>query len=107
MKDTYLMSDLGTTQGWAYTIDVSDRFMGKPTVMITQLYVYPKYRNNGVGKELLTRITNDADLENKLLVLDFAPEEFGSESDRLKVLYERFGFRWDDNLQGMVRPVGA
>lgn len=106
MKDHYVITDLGEVQAWAYTLDVSNNFGGAPTYLINQIYVVPAHRNKGIGKELLTRITNDADLERATIILDFQPEEFGSNRERLAKLYESFDFTWNEKIHGYSRePV--
>lgn len=106
MKDHYVISDLGSVQAWAYTMNVSNNFGGAPTYLINQIYVAPAHRNKGIGKELLTLITNEADLERATIILDFQPEEFGSDAQRLAKFYESFDFKWDEEIHGYSRePV--
>lgn len=73
------------------------------TYLINQIYVLPKFRGTGIAKELLRQITEHADWEGAVLILDFRPEEFGSDAERLMKLYQSFGFTWDVKLGGMKR----
>lgn len=87
--------------GWAYTITL--RGHEPAMAMITQVYIIPQARGNGMAKNLLTQVTADADREGILLVLDFQPAEFNSDATRLQLFYERFGFTWDETIGGMRR----
>lgn len=75
----------------------------EPLAMINQIYVIPQCRGNGAAKNLLTQITEDADREKVHLILDFQPAEFHSDKVKLQLLYERFGFTWDEAIGGMRR----
>lgn len=101
MKTIYRINEDGQTQGWAYTTYLHT-FM-KSTYLINQIYVLPNHRGKGVGTQLLKEMTEHADWENAVLVLDFQPAEFQSDAVRLQLFYERFGFTWDESIGGMRR----
>lgn len=79
--------------------------MGNHVAIINQIYVIPQARGNGMAKNLLTQITKDADRQGVKLILSFEPEEFGSDPDRLRKLYESFGFEWDNGIGGYSRKI--
>lgn len=84
--------------GWAYVMT-----MGNYLSIINQIYVIPQARGKGMAKNLLTQITEDADRQGVKVILSFEPEEFGSDPDRLRKLYESFGFLWDKGIRGYER----
>lgn len=73
------------------------------TAMINQIYVIPQARGKGMASNLLEQVTSDADKEQVELILDFQPGEFNSDKVKLQLLYERFGFTWDESIGGMRR----
>lgn len=102
MKLTYLAPEsLGKITGWAYLIDLETVI--RDSFLITQLYVPPAHRGKGMAKAMLTKITEDADSEGTILLLDFRPEEFNSDPAKLRSLYASFGFEWDREIRGMRR----
>lgn len=100
MRSTYLGSKSESdVVGWAYVMQFDD----KPLAMITQLFVPPAHRGEGRATSILQEITSDADRLGIELILDFQPAEFNSDAVRLQLLYERFGFTWDETIGGMRR----
>jgi ribosomal protein S18 acetylase RimI-like enzyme len=70
---------------------------------ITRINVPYKYRGLGHGRELLRRITADADAEGATLELDVFPSgELGYEE--LEAWYRRNGFRYTDYGHMRRRP---
>lgn len=103
MNPTFVISEGYDVQGWAYTMHVPHFAPKKTTYLINQIYVAPKHRGKGIATQLLTEITQIADKESATLILDFQPAEFNSDATRLQLLYERFGFAWDETIGGMRR----
>lgn len=104
MKENYVLSESETQViGWAYTTYLN-KLLGAPTYLVNQIFIAPAYRGQGYATSLLTTITEDADSAGVILILDFQPAEFSSDATRLQLLYERFGFTWDETIGGMRRP---
>lgn len=100
VKMQYIAREEDRVLGWVY---VMPDVLGTGVHMITQLYVDPLHRGEGVATKLLLMVTDDADRENAQLILDFQPEEFDSDPERLRKLYEEHRFVWDDAIKGMRR----
>ena len=71
----------GTDVGFLITSCTSD------TLKVNQIYILPEYQGKGIGSACLTRIVDDANLEQRSVVLQVLKV-----NTRGIVLYKRLGF---------------
>lgn len=57
------------------------------SIFISELYVFPENRRNGIGKQLVKHVLNDKQVKNKIIWLTHNPEE-----TELTYFYNNFGF---------------
>lgn len=62
---------------------------------IELIIVKKEYRNSGVAKKLLVTLINAADKFDVKLYITIAPQENNIDLEKLKKLYEGFGFKFD------------
>lgn len=88
-----------TPVGFVFTL--GDTPWGQP-VILTRVWVMDRYRGQGHGKALLKAITNQADRENKDLLLSVQPDP-DMDFNRIVKLYESFGFKMQNDGTTMHR----
>ena len=72
-------------------IDKLHIFEDDDSIEFNQVVIHKKFRNTGIGSDILNTVTEYADRIGKLVTLT-AAYDYGSDLKRLKKFYHRFGF---------------
>ncbi len=77
--------------GFAFLISFWSNELGGEVIVIDELYVRPRYRNQGYGRELLTQLASPSTLWSRPVValeLEVTPQ-----NTRAAALYSKLGFK--------------
>lgn len=79
--------------------------LDKKNYLITRLNVPEAHRGKGIGTEILKEITNDADSECSVLLIEPSPygEKTKTKIKRLIKFYEKFDFKFKSKNEYMRR----
>jgi 8-oxo-dGTP pyrophosphatase MutT (NUDIX family)/predicted GNAT family acetyltransferase len=73
-------------------LEALDIYENKSNLRLSKIVIKPEFRESGIGKKIMTDLTNYADKNHQIIVLT-PSSDFGGNKNRLIQFYKSFGFK--------------